>query len=130
MLGAEQRLAVELSRVFQESREEELIDQTSRTIAHRRRHFHEGPQIIVDDHFSGQAELLAIGFDLIFRGFFGHAAVLDLAVSADRKQVADIRQSEAVVLLEIVEVPGRTQFGRESRVMSALTVLLALPPSP
>ena len=57
MIRAEQRLAVRLRRIREKPAEKQLIDQSRCPVAHRRRHFHECAQIIVDDHFARQAEL-------------------------------------------------------------------------
>jgi len=111
----EQRLAVRLRRVFQQAAEEELVDEAGGTVAHRGRHLHERAQIVVDDHFARQAELLAVGVELVFRRLFDQAALLDLAVGGDRQQVAHVGQPETVVLLEVVQVAGRTQLGGNHR---------------
>ena len=108
--GMEQRTAVLLNRVLQKSAEEQLIDEPRRAVAHRHGDFHERAEVIVDDHLARQTEFLAVGVELVLGGFFNQPAVLDLAVRRNRQQIADVRQTEAVVFLEIVQIAGGTEF--------------------
>lgn len=53
--GGEQRLAVLLRGIAEQTGEEQLVDQPCGAVAHRHGDFHERPQIIVDDHLARQA---------------------------------------------------------------------------
>ena len=109
MRGAEERLAVWLRRVLQQPGEEELVDEPCGAVAHGGGDAHEAAQIVVDNHFPGQAELLAVGVDLVLRRLLGDAALLDFSVRGDGEQVADVGQAEPLALLEVGEVAARAE---------------------
>ena len=111
----EQSLTIILGGVLKQTGEKELIDQSCRSVTHGNRNFHKGVQIIVDDHFSGQAEFFAVSFQTVGRSFFQQTAVLDFTVSGNREQITDIRQAESFRFFEIIEIPGGTEFGSDDR---------------
>ena len=111
----EQSLTIILGGVLKQTGEKELIDQSCRSVTHGNRNFHKGVQIIIDDHFSGQAELFTVSFQTVGSGFFQQAAVLDFAICCNREQVTDIRQAETLGFFEIIEISGGTEFGSDHR---------------
>ena len=110
----EQSLAVSLSRVRKQAAEEQLVDKTGGAVTHGGGNLHKCPQVIIDDHLASQAEFLAIGVELVLRRFLDDTAVFDFAVSGNRKKIADIGKSEAVILFEVVQVAGGTEFGSDN----------------
>ena len=111
----EQCLAVTLGRILKQTGEKELVNQSCRSVTHGNRNFHKGVQIIIDNHFSGQAELFTVSFQTVGSGFFQQTAVLDFAICCNREQVTDIRQAETLGFFEIIEISGRTEFGGDDR---------------
>ena len=111
----EQCLAVTLGRILKQTGEKELVNQSCRSVTHGNRNFHKGVQIIIDNHFSGQAELFTVSFQTVGSGFFQQTAVLDFAIGRDREQITDIGQTEAFGLFEIVEISGGAEFGGDDR---------------
>ena len=115
VLAAEERAAVGLHGVGEKTPEEELVDQPGRAVAHRHRDLQERPEVVVDDHLAGEAELLGVGVDLVPRRLFLQASFLDLAVRGDGFEIAHVGETEAVALLEVVQVALRAELRREDR---------------
>ena len=115
MLRVEERIAIVLRRIGQESLEEELVNQPRGTIAHRCRHLQKGVQVIVHNHLAREREHLGIGVELILGHLFNHPTVLNLTVGRKRHEVPNIRQTEAVSLLEVRQVTLRAKARCDNR---------------
>nr|DAF22357.1 MAG TPA: hypothetical protein [Caudoviricetes sp.] len=113
--GGEQGFTIALSGVCQKATEKQLVHQTCSAVTHCHRNFEERAQIVVDNHFSGQAELFGEGVDLVLCGFFDESAFLDLTVCGHREKVSHVGQAETVCFLKVVQVTGGTEFGGYNR---------------
>ena len=111
MSGAEKIVAVALRGIGEQTLEEKLIDEAGGSRSHCGRVLHERAEVIVDDHLTGQAESLCVGFEFVPGLFFGQTAVLDFTVRAERQKVADVRHAETLGFLEVVEVAGGAEAG-------------------